>query len=119
QLGLQAVALGQERENSNAAQLFGAQLMLLRREQGRLEELVDLVKGLTERFPTAPSWQCGLAWVCAGAGREAEAREVIERLGHAGFADLPRDYLWSISVWQLRSEEHTSELQSRENLVCR
>ena len=101
QLGLQAVALGQERENSNAAQLFGAQLMLLRREQGRLEELVDFVKGLTERFPTAPSWQCALAWVCAGTGREAEAREVIERLGHAGFADLPRDYLWSISVWQL------------------
>src|SRR5690606_39833445 len=29
-------------------------------------------------------------------------------------ASLPEDVL----LWRLRSEEHTSELQSRENLVC-
>src|SRR5690606_40184668 len=33
---------------------------------------------------------------------------------------LVEDGIWSIlRVWEGRSEEHTSELQSRENLVCR
>src|SRR5690606_39463000 len=32
---------------------------------------------------------------------------------------LPRREACSSSSYQLRSEEHTSELQSRENLVCR
>src|SRR5690606_41701769 len=34
---------------------------------------------------------------------------------------MPRRSLWRSSrlAWQIRSEEHTSELQSRENLVCR
>src|SRR5690606_22406743 len=30
-----------------------------------------------------------------------------------------RDAEWMAPVYELRSEEHTSELQSRENLVCR
>src|SRR5262249_14538672 len=99
QLGLQAVAIGQERENNNAAQLFAAQLIFFPREQGRLEELVDAVRDLTQRFPTTSSWHCALAWVCTQTGREDEARSVVGRLGRAGFADFPRDFLWVISTW--------------------
>src|SRR5690242_20839078 len=29
------------------------------------------------------------------------------------------DFLWSVKIFALRSEEHTSELQSHVNLVCR
>src|SRR5436309_9372582 len=43
----------------------------------------------------------------AGAGRLPAGAQVVERVG-----DL-------CSRWESRSEEHTSELQSRENLVCR
>src|SRR5690606_42101689 len=32
---------------------------------------------------------------------------------------VPGVGLLAVLVWQFRSEEHTSELQSRENLVCR
>src|SRR5690606_41990564 len=39
-------------------------------------------------------------------------------LGLVGLRDVALDRLCSL-VEQLRSEEHTSELQSRENLVCR
>src|SRR5690606_41583504 len=42
------------------------------------------------------------------------------------FASLPLNFrmaakreLFSTPIWGRRSEEHTSELQSRENLVCR
>jgi eukaryotic-like serine/threonine-protein kinase len=99
QLAYQAVAVGQERENNNAAQLFGSQMIFLRHQQGRLEELVDAVKDFTQRFPTTHSWHCALAWILAQTGRQPEAREVIERLGRAGFADIPRDFLWLISAW--------------------
>src|SRR5690606_41315092 len=64
---------------------------------------------------------------CAGAGRNAEpgahgsARRQsasirkIDRSGSAACQRLPRP---PSAGWP-RSEEHTSELQSRENLVCR
>ena len=102
QLGMAAVALGQGSENNNAAQLFGVQLLYLRWEQGRLEEFVEVVRESLKRFPaTMSSWQCALAWVCAESGRESEAREVVARLGHAGFVDIPRNYLWPHSMWWL------------------
>src|SRR5207302_11399945 len=47
----------------------------------------------------------------------------ITWIGHASFliqtheANVLIDPIWS--MWLSRSEEHTSELQSRENLVCR
>src|SRR5690606_41212660 len=40
-------------------------------------------------------------------------------LGSALAGAQQRDELWLAFQPQLRSEEHTSELQSRENLVCR
>src|SRR3712207_7470097 len=44
-------------------------------------------------------------------------------VGHRGWIDLqctfPYDQLLALSVSRERSEEHTSELQSRQYLVCR
>src|SRR5690349_22936864 len=37
----------------------------------------------------------------------------------AGFASLRPIAGWRWRIWQPRSEEHTSELQSRRDLVCR
>src|SRR5690606_35709051 len=45
-----------------------------------------------------------------GIGGDVDAR--LDRQHHAGLEQTP-------CVAELRSEEHTSELQSRENLVCR
>src|SRR5207302_5997836 len=39
-----------------------------------------------------------------------------DRYGRPGFSNLLRQLA---DAWKHRSEEHTSELQSRENLVCR
>src|SRR5690606_40244817 len=46
-------------------------------------------------------------------GRAEIRRRAIEVLEQAGLADAEK------RLHQFRSEEHTSELQSRENLVCR
>src|SRR5690606_39786821 len=51
------------------------------------------------------------------AGR-ARDRTTIQRAGGIGCAVVTRR-TWTLVSASLRSEEHTSELQSRENLVCR
>src|SRR5690606_40932634 len=45
---------------------------------------------------------------------------LVERLAAAVLLDQPRHHQFSgFESGETRSEEHTSELQSRENLVCR
>src|SRR5690606_39512897 len=51
------------------------------------------------------SWRCSTGWSCCSADRPALPRR-------------PNRCSWSVRA-HARSEEHTSELQSRENLVCR
>src|SRR5207302_10052992 len=46
-------------------------------------------------------------------------RACIATLGCADRSDGPAAQVRKLPVRRLRSEEHTSELQSRENLVCR
>src|SRR5690606_41914725 len=72
--------------------------------------------------------------ICRGLGRERAAlvEDVDQRAGEQHEADRSRqrqpqpeferavlEMLGVVEVPGLRSEEHTSELQSRENLVCR
>src|SRR5690606_41723122 len=59
-------------------------------------------------------------------GKEAVERSVVpreteDRLLEPRFADfeLGGTFIEELPVLEQRSEEHTSELQSRENLVCR
>jgi DNA-binding SARP family transcriptional activator len=77
-------------------QVFGVQLIFVRREQGRLDELVMLVEAYAEQTPEVPSWRCMLGLIRAHLGEpELAARE----LEIAGDPDaLPRDALWLLSV---------------------
>src|SRR5690606_41274882 len=78
-------------------------------------------------FPTRRSSDLSLAYCPAQAlPRHLVGRPVGDRAGHRGGlfalqsarpAEPPR--LRHLSEAEARSEEHTSELQSRENLVCR
>src|SRR5690606_39493439 len=52
------------------------------------------------------------------AGRRSERRDRTSRHG-AGGTYRPRRMAQTLNPSRVRSEEHTSELQSRENLVCR
>src|SRR5690606_41534444 len=45
--------------------------------------------------------------------------KVIDQYKIADVADVDIDTIGSAKIGDTRSEEHTSELQSRENLVCR
>jgi tetratricopeptide (TPR) repeat protein len=93
-LALQALAIGQEAENRNAVALCGVQILSLRREQGRLHELVEGMSDFVEQYPGIPGWRTGLAWVHTELGQEAETRRHFEHLAAGGFSDVPRDMFW-------------------------
>jgi tetratricopeptide (TPR) repeat protein len=98
-LAHEALALGLEGQDEIApTQVFGAQMFLLRREQGRLGELVDAVHDVAERYPELPVWRCALASVYAELDRRRDARRELEGLARHDFADLPRDAMWLLSI---------------------
>jgi class 3 adenylate cyclase len=79
-------------------QAFGVQMLILRREQGRLQELEPALKGFIERYPSVPGWRAALAWVLSDLGREAEARDEFEQLATNRFGQIPRDVNWLVSM---------------------
>jgi tetratricopeptide (TPR) repeat protein len=90
-LSAAAFAVGQRVQAQTAANFFGVQLCMLRREQGRLGEIEESVRAFVEAYPAVPSWRTALANVYAELGREDDARVQFEHLAANRFADLPRD----------------------------
>ncbi len=88
----QGLTFGQKAQFPQGAQLFfGVQMFMLRREQGRLQELVPLVKGATEQpseFPILRYWPAALYSELEDTGN---ARHEFARLSAQEFTDLPQD----------------------------
>ena len=99
QLALKAFELGQRVAPLPATTALGAHLALHRLLTGRIEEILPRMKDRAESLPGEPVWRAGVAWWCAEAGREAEARAEFERLAAAGFARLPRNGNWLASYF--------------------
>ena len=93
-LAHEALAHRLEGQDDAAAHIFGVQMLFVRREQGRLEELVQTAANLAEQYPQLANWRCALAYIDAQLQRTAHARQALEALAHAGFSDLPRDTYW-------------------------
>jgi DNA-binding SARP family transcriptional activator len=91
-----ARALGERAHGWNAAVSQGLQLYVLRRHQGRIGELEELVRSSVDEHPTYPIWHCVLAQLTALRGRTDEPRELLER----ALSNVPFDeeYLVSLSL---------------------
>jgi tetratricopeptide (TPR) repeat protein len=79
-----------------AAQVFAAQMIPLRREQGRLDELVGHMAAIIEHTPEVPAWRCALIHMHACLGDRDGARAELKLLGD--LSDLPRNGLWLMSM---------------------
>jgi len=90
----EALEVGQRAQRWNALVSYRIQLYLLRRYQGRLEELDPSAF----EYPTYPVSYCVLAGLYQELGRESDARELLEALASDEFSSLPFDEEWLLSM---------------------
>jgi DNA-binding SARP family transcriptional activator len=97
-LAHEARALALKGQDESATQMFGMQLFFLRREQGRLDELIDDVRCFVEQYAAIPAWRCALALIYAELNRPRDARRELDWLARSDFAALPRDLPWLSNI---------------------
>ena len=85
---------GERAEQPLATQYYGVQLILLRRFQGRTDELLPAVRELVERYPAIPAWRTALITLEALGGHLEEGRLELERFAGEDFSAIPRDANW-------------------------
>jgi DNA-binding SARP family transcriptional activator len=100
-LARDALAQRYEGQDEAAAQIFGAQMLVLRISQGRSDELLDTVESLAAQYPQNVSWRFTLAFVYVLLERREQAREVLEELTYADLEDVPRDGFWLTNLCAL------------------
>lgn len=97
-LALQASTLGLGGDDESAYHALGAQLLVIRREQARLEELLPGAEAFAAQYPEVPAWRCGLAHVYTELGRKEDAGRELDTLGADRFGALPRNAFWLLGM---------------------
>ena len=85
---------------------FAIQLYVLRREQGRLEEVEHLIRRSADEDPTYSVWRCVLPHMAAELGYEAESREAFTALAADDFAAVPFEDVWLVCMGFLAEVAH-------------
>jgi class 3 adenylate cyclase len=100
----EAFAAGRRAEEPVSAQFHMVQLGLLRRLRRRPDDLAATAASiaeltqLAENYAAIPAWRCSLAITHAELGNRAEARAVFESLAANGFASIPSDAQFVVSM---------------------
>jgi tetratricopeptide (TPR) repeat protein len=97
QLAIQALNLGQRLQLQSAEGIFGMQMFMMRREQGRLHEVAPIVEMFVQE-KSASSWKPGLALMYAELGLTDKAKALFEQLAAGEFTDIPQDGVWPASM---------------------
>lgn len=97
-LGARGLAMAQDPPEPIVLQGYGAQLWMIRREQGRLSELTQTLAGMVERFPGRPGWRAGYAATLAETGHLDAARDQLAPLAKDDFALVPSDPTWLFTL---------------------
>jgi hypothetical protein len=92
----EALSLGEHAQSSNATVTHRLQLYMLRREQGRLAEVEDLIRRTAAQYPGKSAWRCVMANLTATLGIEAESREHLSGLAQDDFAEVVFDDSWLV-----------------------
>jgi DNA-binding SARP family transcriptional activator len=93
-----ARSIGVEAQRWDAVVTHGLQLYVLRRDQGRVEEVESLVRRAAIDYPTYPIWRCVLANMLAELGSTEEARAALEGLAADNFGAIPFDEEWEVGL---------------------
>ena len=90
--------LGERAHAEIATNTYRQQLYVLRRDQGRLREVEDLVRRSVVDYPVNQVWRCVLTQVTAKLGLEDESTRLLEELASNRFGDLPFQETWLTSL---------------------
>jgi class 3 adenylate cyclase len=102
-----ALEIGADSEQPDAFAFYGAQLMIVRIQQGRLAELADLVRDIAEQNPRIAAYQACRMLTHLDAGEDAEALALLEEAAVDGFTWVFPDTAWfdAISIYARASIE--------------
>ena len=96
-LAQQALELGHQTHGEQVEGVYGVQMFSIRREQGRLAEVAQVMKRLIDENPDQTTWLPGFALIAAELGFEEPARRRLRELAETGF-EMPRDAKRSTSL---------------------
>jgi tetratricopeptide (TPR) repeat protein len=92
-LAERALSSGEARR-SDADCSYRLAMFLMRREQGRLEEIEALIRDAVGAYPGYRSFRCFIPLLELELGRDREAHRAFDALAQGAFAALPRDSEW-------------------------
>ncbi len=115
QAAAESLELGRRIGSPNALPAYAGQLFGVRREQGRLSELVALMEGIADGDVALPVFRAGRAAVLAEAGPAERARNALDEVFGDDLAGFPRDQNWLATLGTLAPAvaRHGSERQVR------
>jgi hypothetical protein len=94
-------------------------MFVMRRAQGRLAEVENLIRDAVDRYPGYRSFRCFIPLLELELGREHEARRAFEELAEGEFAALPRDGEWLFCLALLAEVAAHLDDQARAALLYR
>lgn len=96
-----ALTAGERIQDPGARAIYGVQKVMILAEQAateRMEEAVALAREGSDAHPDIPAWRALLAFAEARAGRLGDARADLERAAGDGFAGVPRDAVFLVTL---------------------
>jgi DNA-binding SARP family transcriptional activator len=112
QLAERASVLGYRAQRPDAGFSYRAALFQLRREQGRLNEIEDLIRSSIHEYPGYRSFRCLAVVLDCDLARLDDARAGFDVLAADDFSALPRDIEWLFCMSIL--SEVAAQLDDRE-----
>jgi predicted ATPase/class 3 adenylate cyclase len=94
----QAFQTGRTAQPDNAAIMFAAQTMAIRREQGRASEIIGAIRAAVAQFPLIPAYRAALALNLVESGEIDEAKREFENVATDDFSGVPRDGNWPVAM---------------------
>jgi hypothetical protein len=86
---------------SRVLAVYGAQLLGIRADQGRVHELAEPIADLAAQQPGVPAWHAASALVAAEEGNAPRVRAAFDRLARRRFAALEQDFVWTAALFAL------------------
>jgi predicted ATPase/DNA-binding CsgD family transcriptional regulator len=97
-LAQETLKAGRRFSPENAAGAYGMQMFSIRREQGRLAEVLPVLRQFVAGQTESAIWRPGLAVLYLELGLRAQAQAEFDSLAAGDFAAIPRGALWPTSM---------------------